>query len=629
LYYYELDGQNPSKFYIFEILIYIMPALFGIVCNDGIVSDAEITAMQKVYAREDREIELYKISEKVTFACCYFKNNKEISYFFKTNSERRLSVLATARLDNRPELEKLLGLFQSNDITDSECVYYAYLKWGTDVVNHLKGDWCFAAWDESEQRLMLARDQYGITSMYYAVKDNTLYFSSLIQAISVFDCFGKDINLRRVAELVCGYFSDGYSTFFENIKILSPAHYLLFDQRLQRVNYWQPAVKVQYGRKEADVYEELRYLLRNAVERRMPKYGNLGISQSGGFDSNAVAAFAAMIAAEKGEKIYCYTAVPKYDVSNFPLKHRNPDEGDIAASLARMYPNIVHKRVSDGPYTVMSGIEKALEAHGQPVHAVINAHWIFNILDLAQKDGCTVTMNGQHGNYSISWPPWRMNQSILKKKIKALYYRYSIDFFDRVIYLYHHYERLKLIKNLTSYNLHQIIDEIENEKKDNYRKYQTMSMKEKQVGSYFFESSVTGLQLAENAFNTALNIFDPTMDIDLIEFCLSLPDHFYFNQDNSRLLVKQGLKQIIPINILEQTKRGRQNADIFSRIENELKYISNCNSIEMFNFDNSLHLFQNVIENNNQIEYKKLNITSKIYAINLFLFRKKTVEFKQ
>ena len=60
-----------------------MPALFGIVCNDGIVSDAEITAMQKAYAREDREIEIYKISEKVTFACCYFKYNKEVSYFLK------------------------------------------------------------------------------------------------------------------------------------------------------------------------------------------------------------------------------------------------------------------------------------------------------------------------------------------------------------------------------------------------------------------------------------------------------------------------------------------------------------------------------------------------------------------
>gem|GEM_PF-6474918 len=622
MYYYELDGQNPSKFYIFEILIYIMPALFGIVCNDGIVSDAEITAMQKAYIREDRELELYRISEKAVLGCCYFKYNREISFFFKTNSERRLSVLATARLDNRPELERLLSLAQSNEITDSECVYYAYLKWGTDAVNHLKGDWCFVAWEESEQRLMLARDQYGITSMYYAVKDNTLYFSSLIQAISVFDCFGKDINLRRVAELVCGYFSDGYSTFFENIKILSPAHYLLFDQRLQRVNYWQPAVKVQYGRKEADVYEELRYLLRNAVERRMPKYGNLGISQSGGFDSNAVAAFAAMIAAEKGEKIYCYTAVPKYDVSNFPLKHRNPDEGDIAASLARMYPNIVHKRVSDGPYTVMSGIEKALEAHGQPVHAVINAHWIFNNMRVAKDDGCTSMLNGQSGNFTISWPAGRFEKRWYKRNLSKIYGNYVPEFIQRERYRHLEQGNSDLLYSNTNKKLHTYIQEVERLKEQEYLWRKKATLKEKQVNDLNFGKSMIGQLIFENAFSLGINSFDPTIDPDVMHFCLSLPDEFYQNNTASRLLIRKGLQNILPIEILEQKTRGLQSADMLDKVQHDFLFekASDGYMTELFNFASLNNLLSEVIESKILVN---LYIAMRLYTIDLHIRKNK------
>ena len=512
----------------------------------------------------------------------------------------------------------MLSIPQSNDITDSECVYFAYLKWGTDAVTHLKGDWSFAAYDENEQRLMLARDQYGITSIYYAIKGNTLYFSSLIQAISVFDYFGKDINLRRLAELICSSVPDGYSSFFENIKILSPAHFLLFDQRLQRVNYWQPTVKVQYGRKEADVHEELRYLLHCAVERRMPKYGNLGISQSGGFDSNAVAAFAAMIAAEKGEKIYCYTAVPKYDVSNFPMKHRNPDEGDIAASLARMYPNVVHKRVSDGPYSVITGIEKALEAHGQPVHAVINAHWIFNNMNVAKEDGCTTMLNGQNGNFTISWPAGRFEKRWYKRSLSKIYDNYVPEFIQKKRYRHLEQGNNDYLYSSTNKKLHPYIQEVKRLKEQEYLWRKKATLKEKQVNALRFGKNAIGQLLFETAFSEGINSFDPTIDPDVIHFCLSLPDEFYQNNKDSRLLIKKGLQNILPTEILEQKTRGLQSADMLDKVQHDFLFekASDGYMTELFNFASFNNLLAKVIESK---ILTNINIAMRFYAIDVQL----------
>jgi asparagine synthase (glutamine-hydrolysing) len=56
----------------------------------------------------------------------------------------------------------------SPDATDVELILRAYQTWGENCVEHLLGDFAFAIWDGSKQRLFCARDHLGVKPLFYA-----------------------------------------------------------------------------------------------------------------------------------------------------------------------------------------------------------------------------------------------------------------------------------------------------------------------------------------------------------------------------------------------------------------------------------------------------------------------------
>ena len=78
-------------------------------------------------------------------------------------------------LELRRELE---SEYPFRTTSDTEVILASYQKWGADCVNHLRGMFSFAIWDEAQQVLFCARDRFGIKPFYYAVVDGVFYFSS-------------------------------------------------------------------------------------------------------------------------------------------------------------------------------------------------------------------------------------------------------------------------------------------------------------------------------------------------------------------------------------------------------------------------------------------------------------------
>ena len=60
---------------------------------------------------------------------------------------------------------------------------HGYKQWGDDVVNHLNGMFGFAIWDVRRQRLVVARDRFGIKLIYYRIDGGCLYFGSEMRAV--------------------------------------------------------------------------------------------------------------------------------------------------------------------------------------------------------------------------------------------------------------------------------------------------------------------------------------------------------------------------------------------------------------------------------------------------------------
>jgi asparagine synthase (glutamine-hydrolysing) len=207
----------------------------------------------------------------------------------------RVWITADARIDAREELVHELeakacrGLAQA---TDSELILHAYKVWDTACVDHLLGDFSFAIWDASRQRLFCARDHLGVRPFYYARVGGCLIFSNNLDTIRRHPRVSDKLNdLAIVNFLLFRYQPRIDQTSFADIQSLLPAHTLMWEGGKMTISrYWTLPIEdpIHYKRYH-DYVDHFRELLETAVADRMCT-DRAGILMSGGIDSPSIAA---------------------------------------------------------------------------------------------------------------------------------------------------------------------------------------------------------------------------------------------------------------------------------------------------------------------------------------------------
>jgi asparagine synthase (glutamine-hydrolysing) len=203
-----------------------------------------------------------------------------------------VTIVFNGEIYNFLELKKQLQdcghVFKTH--SDTEAIVHAYEEFGSSCVDHLRGMFAFAIWDDRKQRLFIARDRVGKKPLYYTVtRDGTLVFGSELKALLEHPGVERDLDQEALdAYLTLGYVPDPLS-IFRQIQKLPPGHYLTFAERAIRVEeYWDFDFTRTEVRKEEDYLEELRALLDESVRLRLISDVPLGAFLSGGIDSSTV-----------------------------------------------------------------------------------------------------------------------------------------------------------------------------------------------------------------------------------------------------------------------------------------------------------------------------------------------------
>ena len=174
--------------------------------------------------------------------------------------------------------------------TDTEVLVHLYEEEDLNVVEQLQGMFAFAIWDKRRKRLLLARDRLGKKPLFYAFDGRTFRFASEMKAILT-DGVSKDLDLLALHfYLTYRYIPHPYS-IFQSIRKLPPAHLLLLEEGKMRIEpYWQLTSSPIMERNEEVLCQEIGERLRQAVRSRMMSDVPLGAFLSGGIDSSAVVA---------------------------------------------------------------------------------------------------------------------------------------------------------------------------------------------------------------------------------------------------------------------------------------------------------------------------------------------------
>ncbi|MFX0199103.1 MAG: asparagine synthetase B family protein, partial [Candidatus Hodarchaeota archaeon] len=148
-----------------------------------------------------------------------------------SNEDKAIWIVFNGEIYNYIELRKKLVAngHQFGTNSDTECIVHLYEDIGIDFVNHLRGMFSLAIWDDRRKRLILARDRLGIKPLVYAENKGKLLFASEIKAILSDRAFPRELDYEALAS----YFTLGYIpaplSIFKRIKKLPPGHLAIID----------------------------------------------------------------------------------------------------------------------------------------------------------------------------------------------------------------------------------------------------------------------------------------------------------------------------------------------------------------------------------------------------------------
>lgn len=207
------------------------------------------------------------------------------------NENKTIWIVFNGEIYNFPELrdglEKKGHRFSTR--TDTEVIVHLYEEYGDRCVEHLRGMFGFAIWDEPKKRLLLARDRLGIKPLFYCPGDGFLVFGSELKSLLQYNKVRREVNHKSLVD----YFFYGYvpdpDTMFQGCFKLPPGHLLTYCKGKAQVRqYWDVEYRADEGRSEDYYVEKLLEILDESVRMHMISDVPLGAFLSGGTDSSLV-----------------------------------------------------------------------------------------------------------------------------------------------------------------------------------------------------------------------------------------------------------------------------------------------------------------------------------------------------
>jgi asparagine synthase (glutamine-hydrolysing) len=196
----------------------------------------------------------------------------------------------------RRELENLGIRFVSS--SDSEVVLESLAMWGPGALARFNGMFALALWDRRANRLLLARDRYGIKPLYWSNDQGQFKFASENKAIVSVDHAKRDLDSAALAEYLTfqNYFSD--KTLLSGISLFPAGHFAHVDfapgqAQVDLHQYWDFEFSGENNSVDENaLVEELRRLMTQAVGRQLVSDVEVGTYLSGGIDSGSTASIA-------------------------------------------------------------------------------------------------------------------------------------------------------------------------------------------------------------------------------------------------------------------------------------------------------------------------------------------------
>jgi asparagine synthase (glutamine-hydrolysing) len=210
--------------------------------------------------------------------------------------------------------------------TDTEVLVHLYEDEGERMLQRLRGMFAFALWDRRRRRLFVARDHFGQKPLFYTEGAGRLAFASEIKALLAADPSLATLSPFALDQYLTLRFVQPPDTFFERIRALPPAHFLMHEHGTTRIErYWDLPYGPKWTYSEAETLDRIDELLAETVALHLTSDVPVGAFLSGGLDSTLIASYAARVLG------------PELRTFSMGIPYRDLNELPAAAAVARRY----------------------------------------------------------------------------------------------------------------------------------------------------------------------------------------------------------------------------------------------------------------------------------------------------
>jgi len=478
------------------------------------------------------------------------------------DTETGCAIVFNGAIYNYVELREMLKIHghRFHTTSDTEVLLKAYVQWGVDCLQQLNGMWAFAIYDPRDKTLFCARDHFGIKPFVYAIGGRSLVFASEAKAITTVFPEWRTPNEPHLAHFIeTGEFAGGKASFYKGIHHLMPGHYFVVAPgeipRQQRYWQWQPSI--DNGASEADILAEFDWRLTQSIARRLRSDVPVGLCLSGGLDSNALLA---LIHETR------HTAIPTFSCV-YPDNPRDDESRYIQASIDHFKPAAYMTTFTQPD--VMTLIERSLWEMDGPTGtpSIISQR---AVMELAAEH-VTVVLSGQGADETLGGYHAYYRCSLLTILRQTLPHPTQYGNF---------YRQAKQIEKITGQKF--------------TKSRELLGLLQQALRSTQFESAPVGdsvlknlspiaqddltTRLVEDSFYAvlprllhyedrtsmafSLESRVPYLDHELVEFLFSLPHWFKIRGAETKYLLRQRVKNIVPPVILNRTDKTGFNTPV-------------------------------------------------------------------
>lgn len=445
--------------------------------------------------------------------------------------------------------------------SDSELLIHLYEEYGEKCLEHLNGEFAFVLYDRANQTWFCARDRMGSKPLQYYTKNSMFLVASEVKALLKFK------NVKTQFDNESYWFSQHaqylplHKTLFKDIFSVKPGHFFTFkegDTGVVQKCYWSLKSIPQNNSSFEEAIDATKYLLDQAIKRRLPSEVKWATHLSGGVDSSLVTALAAKHSP---------------DVTAFTVKFLDDpfyDESQLAGLTAK-YLNVNHVLVPVDFTEMIKALPKAVvHAEGLSINGHLGAKYLLN-QEIANR-GFKVALSGE-GSDEIFMGYSHLKQDYLTvNSLKSMEKQYltgfqlpDANYLDVSSASVNGFVPTWLkAKASMAFKFKQLWHKNFNSDINPYgemlQDLSGYSSPLKAASGSWFNYCLAGyiLKVLDDAQSMAHSVEGrlPFLDKDLMEYVFGLEDSIYFHKGVEKGILREGFKDILPKEIIEKTKQS-------------------------------------------------------------------------